>query len=202
MAPLGVAIDAQQARRLCDFAHLLLKWNAVHNLTAIRAADRVLTHHLLDSLAIVPCLQRVARRHAPRVLDVGSGGGLPGIPIAIACPHYDVTLLDSNRKKCAFLTQARVDLGISNLSVVHARVEQWHAPLFDIIVSRAFATLGKLVGLTRHLVASDGAWLAMTGPAGERQAVEPPAGTALSEVVRLAVPGLDAQRNVVVLRPA
>jgi 16S rRNA (guanine527-N7)-methyltransferase len=197
-----VAIDARQAQRLCDFAHLLLKWSAVHNLTAIRAAERVATHHLLDSLAVVPHLRRIGGRSALRVLDVGSGGGLPGIPIAIALPDLDVTLLDANRKKCAFLTQARVDLGISNLSVVHARVEQWQGPRFDIIVSRAFSSLREFVEFTRHLIAADGAWLAMKGCAALRELVAPPPATTVSEVVELAVPGLDAERSIVVLRPA
>jgi 16S rRNA (guanine527-N7)-methyltransferase len=199
-ARVGLAFSAAQARQLAHFAHLLQKWNAVHSLTAHRSTAAIETHHLLDSLALVPVLQRLCDRPAGRLLDVGSGGGLPGIPIAIACPALRVTLLDANRKKCAFLTQARIELPLANVEVVHARVEQWRAPPFDVIVSRAVASLRDFVALTRHLLDDRGSWLAMKGPAVEQETGNLPPAIALSEVVPLEVPGLAAVRNVVVLR--
>lgn len=199
---VGLSFRAEQAQRLAGFARLLRNWNAVHNLTAIRAEEAVETHHLLDSLAIVAPLRRLCPKCDARLIDVGSGGGLPGIPVAIACPELRVTLLDSSRKKCAFLTQARVDLQLKNVEVVHARVEQWRAPPFDVIVSRAFASLHDFVVLTRHLLDAEGIWLAMKGPTYERETGELPPGITIAEVLPLRVPGLNATRNAVVLRKA
>lgn len=199
-ARIGLSFSAAQARQLAGFAHLLQKWNAVHSLTAIRSAAAIETHHLLDSLALVPVLRPFCDRPGARLLDVGSGGGLPGIPIAIACPALHVTLLDANRKKCAFLTQARIELQLANVSVIHARVEQWRAPAFDVIVSRAFSSLRDFVTVTHHLMADDGRWLAMKGPAVGRETDDLPSGAALVQRLPLEIPGLDASRNVVVLR--
>jgi 16S rRNA (guanine527-N7)-methyltransferase len=125
---------------------------------------------------------------------------LPGVPIAIACPGVQVTLLDAVQKKCAFLTQTRVELRLPNVEVVHARVERWHASTFDAIVARAFSSLRDLVVLTRHLLNSDGVFLAMKGPAFERETADLPATVEVSDVVRVEVPGLNESRNIIVLR--
>ena len=196
---LGVALDEAQLAKLADYARLLARWNATHNLTAIRSGEDVLTHHLLDSLALVPHLARVTQGAAATVLDVGSGGGLPGIVLAVALPQARLTLVDAVQKKCAFLTQARVELRLRNVEVVHARVEAMREPLFDVIVSRALATLADFVGWTRHLLAPGGCWLAMKGrlPADELAAL--PADVR-ANVVPLSVPGLDEQRHLIEMR--
>lgn len=197
----GLSFSAVQAQRLADFTQLLQKWNAVHNLTAIRSSAAVETLHLLDSLAIVAPLRRLCTKADARLLDVGSGGGLPGIPLAIACPDLRLTLLDASRKKCAFLTQVRVELRLSNVEVVHARVERWRAPPYDVIVSRAFSSLRDFVTLTRHLLADPGFWLAMKGPALEREVPALPENVTVSESLQIEVPGLMATRTIAVLRP-
>lgn len=201
-ARLGVALGEEQARQLAAFVALLQKWSAVHNLTAIRSPHEIVTHHLLDSLAIVPYLRRACVKPGARMLDVGTGGGLPGIPVAIACPELHVTLLDAVQKKSAFLTQARVELRLANVDVVCARVEQWQAPPFDCIVSRAFSSLREFVALTGHLLGADGCWLAMKGPAYESEAAALAPQVAVAEVVPLQVPGLGESRTLVVLRRA
>lgn len=198
---LGLQLAPDQCERLASFAALLVKWNRVHNLTALDRPSDVLTHHLLDSLAIVPELVRGPAGRTPRILDVGSGGGLPGIPIAIALPEAHVTLIDRVQKKTAFLQQVRVELALPNVEVVHARVEQFKAPPFDIVVSRAFASLAEMVRLTRHLVAPGGIWAAMKGvlPRAEMDAL-PPTVEAV-RAVKLRVPLLGAERHLVILRP-
>lgn len=201
-ARLGVALGEEQVRRLAAFAVLLQRWSAVHNLTAIRSPHEVVTHHLLDSLAIVPYLRRTCGKRGARMLDVGTGGGLPGIPVAIACPELQVTLLDAIQKKCAFLTQARVELRLANVDVVCARVEQWQAPPYDAIVSRAFSSLREFVARTGHLLGPEGRWLAMKGPAYESEAAALAPEVAVSDVVPLEVPGLGESRHLVVLRRA
>jgi 16S rRNA (guanine527-N7)-methyltransferase len=198
---MGVALSAEQARQLAEYSRLLVRWNAVHNLTAIRSAKAIESHHLLDSLAVVPLLRALAGKPNARLLDVGSGGGLPGIPIAVACEGLQVTLLDALKKRCAFLTQVRLELRLANVEVVHARVEQWQAAPFDLIVSRAFSSLPDFVRLTHHLLCAEGAWLAMKGPAVEREEINLPPGVAISDIVRVDVPGLNETRNLVVLRP-
>ncbi|MGE5337572.1 MAG: 16S rRNA (guanine(527)-N(7))-methyltransferase RsmG [Gemmatimonadota bacterium] len=190
-----------QAQQLASYARLLLKWSAVHNLTAIRGVGDVETHHVLDSLAVVPLVRRATRGSGVRVLDVGSGAGLPGIPLAVARPDAHVCLLDASQKRCAFLTQARLELQLANVDVVHARVEKWRASAFDVIVSRAFACLREFILLTRHLLLPGGVWIAMKGPAYQREVLELPAGIGVREVVRLEVPGLGADRYAIVLHP-
>lgn len=204
-AELGVPLDAGQIDRLARFADLLQRWNRVHNLTAIEPGQ-TLTLHLLDSLSIVPFIAaRMQAKSAPRVLDVGAGGGLPGIPLAIARPELHVTLLDKVQKKAAFLRQAQVELKLSNVDVVQARVEEHRAPAFDLIVARAFATLAELVRLTRPLLASDGCWCAMKGglPAAEMAelAAAQPA-VRIAQVAKLRVPRLDAERHLILIEPS
>ena len=181
------------------YAALLSRWNAVHNLTAIRAGEEMLTHHLLDSLALVPHFARITGGAPARVLDVGSGGGLPGVVLAIAAPQARLTLVDAVQKKCAFLTQARLELGLDNVEIVHARVEALRSPLFDVIVSRALATLAQFVAWTRHLLRPEGCWLAMKGKMPEQEIAELPADVR-KNVISLSVPGLNEQRHLIEMR--
>ncbi len=197
-AQLGVSLGEAQLQRLAAFGRLLLRWNAVHNLTAIRD-NELLTHHLLDSLALVPALARHAACAAPRVLDVGSGGGLPGIVLAIALPQLRLTLVDASQKKCAFLIQARLELGLDNVDVVHGRVEKLRLAEFDVIVSRALTTLAQFVDWTRHLLKREGCWLAMKGrlPAEEMKSLPD---QVLATATPLSVPGLEEQRHLIEMR--
>lgn len=200
-AALDVALSDVQAAQLAAYARLLLRWNDTHNLTAIRDIDEVITHHLMDSLALVAPLRRLGLT-AARLLDVGTGGGLPGVPLALSCPELSVTLLDAVQKKCAFLTQVKIELRQPNLEVVHARVERWQAPPFAVIVARAFASLRDFVTVSRHLLAPDGVWLAMKGPGLEPELTDLPDGIVVDEIVPLTVPGLAETRRLVVLRQA
>lgn len=198
-AQLGLTLDDGQLRRLADYASLLARWNATHNLTAIRSGEDMLTHHLLDSLALVPHFLRVTQGGAARALDVGSGGGLPGMVLAIAVPQARLMLVDAVQKKCAFLVQARLELRLGNVEVAHARVEALRAPPFDVIVSRALATLAQFTDWTRHLLKAGGCWLAMKGrlPTDELAALPP---QVRATVVPLSVPGLDEQRHLIEMR--
>jgi 16S rRNA (guanine527-N7)-methyltransferase len=181
---------------------LLAKWNAVYNLTAIRDPRQMLIQHILDSLSIVPHL---VQRNPGTVLDVGSGGGLPGIVLAIVRPDWGVTVNDIVHKKTAFQAQAKAELGLTNLSVVTGRVETLRpgaevSAKFDVIVSRAFAELADFVTLARHLVAEQGAILAMKGVRPDDEIERLPAGVYVEQVVRLDVPFLDAERHLVTVR--
>jgi 16S rRNA (guanine527-N7)-methyltransferase len=198
---LGVALDETGLRQLADYAQLLGRWNAVHNLTAIRSVDGVLTHHLLDSLAAVPYLQRLTAGAPARVLDVGSGGGLPGIVLAIALPSLQVTLVDAVQKKCAFLTQAKLQLRLGNVEVVHGRAEALRLPRFAIIVARALATLAQFTGWTGHLLQVGGCWLAMKGKLPQDELAALPPGL-VTTVHPLQVPGLDEARHLIEIRRA
>ena len=196
-AALGLTLDQAQRDRLARYLALLEKWNRVYNLTAIRSRERMVTHHLLDSLAIA------AHVRGPRVLDVGSGAGLPGIPLAVARPELALTLLDANHKKAAFLQQAIVELALPNAAVVAARVESWDTALrFDTIVSRAFAELAELAGASLRLLAPGGVVAAMKGVHPRAELERLPAGVRAAEVIRVAVPGLDAERHLVVMERA
>jgi len=196
-AALGVALADAQVATLERYLDLLEKWNRVYNLTAIRERSRMVTHHLLDSLAVLPHVR------GPRVLDVGSGAGLPGIPIAIAGPALQVTLLDSNHKKSAFLTQAVAELPLANVQVVTERVESWQPEArFDTIVSRAFAELGEFVALAGRLLAPQGVLAAMKGVHPFEEIGRLPQGYRVERVVRLSVPGLDAERHLVLMGAA
>ncbi len=193
-AALGLALADVQVATLERYLDLLEKWNRVYNLTAIRERERMVTHHLLDSLAALPHMR------GPRVLDVGSGAGLPGIPIAVASPALDVTLLESSHKKSAFLTQAAAELQLANVQVVTERVESWHPEArFDTIVSRAFAELGEFVSLAGRLLAPQGVLAAMKGVHPFEEIERLPRAYRVQEVVRLRVPGLDAERHLVLM---
>ncbi len=196
---LGVELSAAQCQALENFARLLVRWNRVHNLTSITGEGDILSHHLLDSLSLASELRQAALSH-PRVLDVGAGAGLPGIPLSIALPQHRFTLVDAVAKKCAFMTQARLELGLANVEILHRRVEQLHAMQFDFIVSRALGSLATFTSLTAHLLAAGGSWIAMKGvpPQGELLAL--PAGVSLARTVTLRVPLLDEARSLLVLR--
>ncbi|MFV0371983.1 MAG: 16S rRNA (guanine(527)-N(7))-methyltransferase RsmG [Azonexus sp.] len=193
LAELGLDLPATAQDKLLAFCQLLLKWNRTYNLTALRDPEQALSHHLLDSLAILPHVGDGA------LLDVGAGGGLPGIPLAIARPQLAVSLVDTVQKKTTFLQQAAIELGLPNLRVHHARVEQM-AGLYAQISSRAFAELKTFVELTRHLLAPGGRWLAMKGayPAQEIAALPPDVVLESSHALR--VPGLDAERHLIILK--
>jgi 16S rRNA (guanine527-N7)-methyltransferase len=197
---LGVAVTAAQRQKLLDYVALLGKWNAVYNLTAIRDPRQMLIQHILDSLAIIPFL---TRRTGPQsALDVGSGGGLPGIVMAIVLPEWQVTLNDIVHKKTAFQSQAKLQLGLANLSVVTGRVENLHPGvevpgLFDVIVSRAFAELSDFVTLARHLVAGNGRIWAMKGIRPDAEIARLPADAKVCCIERLRVPMLDAERHLI-----
>jgi 16S rRNA (guanine527-N7)-methyltransferase len=196
IAALGLTLPDGAEAKLLAYLALLDKWNRVYNLTAVRDAERMVSHHLLDSLAAVPYFQGGA------VLDVGSGGGLPGIPLAIARPELQVTLIDSIAKKTAFLLQAKAELGLANLQVVTGRVEDFRPESgFDVVTSRAFSDLKEFVTLTRHLLKPTGRWLAMKGLYPNEEIAQLPAGVKVSADHALVVPGLEASRHLIVLEP-
>ncbi len=194
IAALGLALPDGAEAKLLAYLALLDKWNRVYNLTAVRDPERMVGHHLLDSLAAVPYFNSGA------VLDVGSGGGLPGIPLAIARPELQVTLIDSIAKKTAFLLQAKAELGLGNVQVITSRVEDFRpeAP-FDVITSRAFSDLKEFVSLTRHLLKPGGRWLAMKGLLPHEEIATLPDWVKVSANHMLAVPGLEASRHMIVL---
>jgi 16S rRNA (guanine527-N7)-methyltransferase len=200
--PTGVEqpLSAAMRERIGAYLDLLAKWNRVYNLTAIRDRAQMELHHVDDALAILPYLPD---REALRVLDVGSGGGVPGIPLAIARPGWKVTLLDANHKKVAFLTQAVIELGLSNARAVASRVEDLaDDEMYDVVISRAFADLGTFARLAAPYVAREGALVAMKGalPQDEIDALPPYVG--VTSAPKVTVPGLDAERHLVIMRVA
>ncbi|HET8705805.1 MAG TPA: 16S rRNA (guanine(527)-N(7))-methyltransferase RsmG [Pseudomonadales bacterium] len=191
---LGLEVTPDAQEKLLRYLELLQKWNKVYNLTAIRQSEQMVSHHLLDSLAVLPHLW------AGRWLDVGCGAGLPGLVLAIVRPEWQFTLLDSNSKKTSFVQQAIIDLELSNAEVNCARVENWRAnEKFDGIISRAFANVVDFISLTKHLLADHGRWAAMKGePAQELGGL--PEHVEIERIIPLDVPGLDAARCLVVLK--
>jgi 16S rRNA (guanine527-N7)-methyltransferase len=206
---LGLSLSDAQVMQLLAYQDLIQKWTKVYNLTAVRDPAEMLTHHLLDSLAVVQPLQRqLADMHASgalaaeasvRLLDVGSGAGLPGAVIAICCPQVTVHCVDTVAKKAAFIQQVAVSLKLPNLRGIHARVENL-TDTYHVVSSRAFASLLDFVTWSRKCLAEQGVWMAMKGkhPADEIAAL--PAGVEVFHVEPLAVPGLDAERCVLWLR--
>jgi len=191
-----VPLAADDRQRLLTFVHLLAKWNAAYNLTAVRDPQEMIARHLLDSLVLLPYL------HGARVLDIGTGPGLPGIPLALARPDIAFTLLDANAKKTRFVTQAVGELGLKNVEVVQARVENYRPEQkFDTLVARAFSSIAELLKSAQHLCAPGGRFLAMKGVYPEEELAAIPAEFAVSEVAALKVPGLDAARHLVVVTP-
>lgn len=196
-AKLGLALDLDTGERLEAYARLLQRWSAVHNLTAIRRGEEVLTHHLLDSLSVVPELARLTSGEPVRLLDVGSGGGLPGLVLAIAQPPLQVTLVDAVQKKCVFLTQVQLELRLTNVEVIHSRVENLPALAFDVIISRALSSLAQFVEWTRHLLKPGGIWIAMKGQVPDDELARLPGDIRVIAVIPLDVPGLHEQRHLV-----
>jgi 16S rRNA (guanine527-N7)-methyltransferase len=190
---LSLGLDDKQHEQLLDYLALLFKWNSVYNLTSVRDPMQMVTHHLLDSLAAVP-----AFAEAVNVLDVGAGGGLPGIVLAIARPGMKVSLIDTVHKKTAFLKQVKAELELANVTVYTAKVQELQVQQkFDVITSRAFADLSDFVNWSGQLLAEDGKFIALKGvaPADEQERL--PAPWKVSDLKPLQVPGLDAERHLV-----
>ena len=192
---LGLSLPASARSSLLEYCDLLIKWNKTFNLTSIDDPEQAISHHLLDSLAILPYLP------AGRVIDVGTGAGLPGIPLAIARPQQAFVLLDSNGKKTRFLVQTVGQLGLKNVGIVNQRVELFQTPeRFDVVVSRAFTSVGQFLSSCDHLLSPGGQFLAMKGkyPADELQQL--PRGFHLASSAELKIPGLNAERHLLMLR--
>lgn len=210
LAALGLSLPDAAVHRLLDYLDALARWNRVYNLTAVRDPAEMLTHHLLDSLAVVGPLRRqrglpaapeTAAGEPLRVLDVGSGGGLPGVVLAIACPDLQVTCVDAVAKKAAFIGQVAASLRLPNLRGVHARVESLPGP-YGLICSRAFASLADFTAWSRAALAPQGVWMAMKGRHPQDEIAALPATVEVFHVEPLTVPGLDAERCLVWMRPA
>ncbi len=192
---LSIRLRESQAKQLMEYVWLLDKWNKIYNLTAVREPVRMVSLHLLDSIAIVPYVAG-----AQTVIDVGTGGGLPGIPVAIACPGLSVTLLDTIAKKTTFVRQAVSELQLTNATVVTERVESYHpSTKFDLVISRAFAELRDFAEAAAHLAREGGKLLAMKGVYPHEEIARLPNAFRVSDVYPLRVPGLDAQRHLVVI---
>ncbi|MCO7245861.1 16S rRNA (guanine(527)-N(7))-methyltransferase RsmG [Halomonas sp. Mc5H-6] len=195
LSALGTPITARQHDQLLGLLALLHKWNRAYNLTAVRDVNDMVSRHVLDSAAVLPFVE------GPRLLDVGSGPGLPGLVLAILKPELSVTLLDSNGKKVRFQRQAVMELGLSNVTPVQARVEQFAESVFDQVVSRAFASLVDFVNLTRKLPTAEGQWLAMKGPGANEELRDLPGDIRLHAKHTLNVPFETAERQLLILTP-
>ena len=193
LAELGLDLTEARQQKLLAFRDLLLKWNKTYNLTALRDPSQAISHHLLDSLSILPYIGN------GDLLDVGSGGGLPGIPLAIARPELAVSMVDTVQKKTTFLQQAVIELALRNVTVHHARVEEMQGQ-YAQISSRAFAEIGLFISLTRHMLALDGRWLAMKGVRPDDELKALPADITVEAIIPLTVPGLDAERHLIILK--
>jgi 16S rRNA (guanine527-N7)-methyltransferase len=196
---LSVELSSVQVRQLLDYVELIAKWTKVYNLTAVRDPAEMLAHHLLDSLAVIPPLRRYGAGRPLRLLDVGSGAGLPGVVVAICCPDIQVDCIDTVAKKAAFIRQAAGALQLPNLRGVHGRVEQVR-DRYDVVCSRAFASLADFVNWSADALAPDGVWLAMKGRRPDQEIAELPPTAELFHVEQLTVPGLEAERCIVWMR--
>lgn len=195
LGELGLALPARASDQLIAYVALLAKWNRSYNLTAIREPHAMVSHHLLDSLAVLPHLPLGEKG---RLADAGTGAGLPGIPLALARPQWHVALIESNQKKAAFLRQATIELGMKNVEVHEGRVEAWRpAQLFDVVISRAFAELAEFVAACRHLLVPGGVLAAMKGRRPDQELKKLPAGVQCKSVIPLRAPQLDAERHLV-----
>ena len=193
LSALGIALDERAIARLLDYVDLLERWNAAYNLTAVRDPAEMVTRHLVDSLAILPYVSGAT------LADLGSGAGLPGIPLAIAAPARETLLVDSNGKKARFLREAVRRLDLEHVRVAESRVEDV-AGTFECITARAFASLADMLGWGGHLLAPGGVWLAMKGRVDAAELDAVPAGFRVERIVALNVPGLDAERHLVILK--
>ena len=197
---LGLSLSDEQIQRLLDYVALIQKWNKVYNLTALRDPSDMLTHHLLDSLTAIAPLHRHTQGQAIRLLDVGSGGGLPGVVLAICMPELNVSCVDTVAKKAAFVQQVAVSLKLPNLRGIHARVESLTDP-YQVICSRAFASLPDFVTWSRSALAEGGVWMAMKGKHPQDEIAALPADVKVFHVEPLTVPSLDVERCMVWIRP-
>ena len=197
---LGLDLSTAQQQHLLDYMALIQKWNKVYNLTALRDPADMLSHHLLDSLTAIAPLMRHTQGRAIRVLDVGSGGGLPGVVLAICMPELDVSCVDTVAKKAAFVQQVAVSLKLPNLRGIHARVESLNDP-YQVICSRAFASLPDFVTWSRSALAEGGVWMAMKGKHPQEEINALPEDVKVFHVEPLTVPGLDVERCMVWMKP-
>lgn len=195
LAVMGFELSVPQQLQLLAFVELLRKWNGTYNLTAVRNGQSVISHHVLDSLTLLPYVQQ-----ARGVIDVGSGGGMPGIPIAIARPDLPIALLDANSKKTSFLRQVAIELGLDNVEVITARVEAMVGEQFDVITSRAFAELADFVNITKQLLAKGGCWAAMKGVYPYEEIAQLPDFVEVVTVDKLHIPNMQAERHMAVIR--
>ena len=200
-ARLGLELTESQVRQLLDYLDLIRKWSRVYNLTAVLEPGQMLTHHLLDSLAVVPGLVRQTGGRPLSLLDVGSGAGLPGVVIAICCPEIRVDCVDTVAKKAAFIQQTAASLKLPNLRGLHARVENLKSA-YEVVTSRAFASLADFTTWSRATLAAEGVWMALKGKHPTEELAALPAGVVVFHVEQLAVPGLDAERCIVWMKPA
>lgn len=198
---LSLPLDAEVQGRLLRYLRLVVQWNRVYNLTAVRDPAAMLTQHLLDCLAIVPALRRRLKVGPARILDVGSGAGLPGVVLALCEPAWSVTCVDTVAKKASFIRQVAAELRVPNLEALHDRVEAMSTPPFDLVTSRAFASLADFVALTRERLAPGACWAAMKAQLTAEERAELPADIDVFHVEPLRVPGLDAARCLVWMRP-
>jgi 16S rRNA (guanine527-N7)-methyltransferase len=197
-----LGLSGQQTETLEAYLHLLEKWNKVYNLTALRDGQRMLTHHIFDSLSVLPALRVQGFWAQKRVLDVGSGAGLPGVVLAIAIPELSVTCIDTVGKKAAFIQQVAGALKLGNLVSVHGRVERWRGQSFDLVASRAFASLADFTQWSREQLTSEGVWVAMKGKVPAEEVAALPSSVEVFHVEQLQVPDLEAERCLVWMRPA
>ena len=194
-AALDVELTEHQCDRMLRYMELMQKWNRTYNLTAVRSEADMLTHHLLDSLSVLPHLA------SSSVADIGSGGGLPGIPIAIARPDTNVTLVEAVQKKAAFLRQAMIEVGLKNVTVVGTRVEDWRPKvLFDVVISRAFAHLRDFLSVAGHVCVPGGLMAAMKGVIPQEELEAVPTGFHVTRTIALKIPGLAAERHLILVK--
>ena len=193
---MNLDLTIPQQLLLLEYVALLKKWNSTYNLTALRDENTMISHHLLDSLTLLPYVA-----NAQTLMDVGSGGGMPGIPTAICRPDLHITLLDSNTKKTTFLQQAVIELGLKNVTVASGRVEAMHDKKVDVVTSRAFAELHDFIALTKHLLNENGYWAAMKGVYPYEELENVPQNIEVYQIDKLNVPTLNAERHMVLMRP-
>lgn len=193
---MNLDLTTTQQLLLVEYLNLLKKWNSTYNLTALRDPSKMLSHHLLDSLTLLPYVDG-----AKTLMDVGSGGGMPGIPTAICRPDLHITLLDANTKKTTFLQQAVIELGLQNVTVASGRVEAMHDKKVDVVTSRAFAELHDFIALTKHLLNENGYWAAMKGVYPYEELDNVPSDIDVYQIDKLTVPTLNAERHMVLMRP-
>ena len=210
-AEMNLSVTPQQVEQLIAYVQLMAKWNPVYNLTAIRETDKMVSHHLLDSLAVLPLFEKILSEHTlseetPKIMDVGTGGGLPGVVLSIMHPDWHITLIDPVHKKTAFLTQVKAQLSLSNVTVINGKVEDLEpTQTFDVITSRAFTSLVDFVQLSQNALAPNGCWLAMKGlaPEDEMQAFKQTFAQqySITHITPVRVAQLNAERHLIQIEP-